>query len=111
MATYFERSLFDELGGYDLAFPVAADYKLILEAMRRTPFAREPQSIAVYRRHGANTSMANPAVEEHDAIVRTYGPPGVVRRSCFRVAIKVWVNFRNPYWMYRKLRPLPPLGR
>lgn len=108
MATYVERSLYDEIGGFDLSFPVAADYKFFTEAMSRTPFARVGQTVAVFRRHGANESMANPAKDELERISRLYGPSGALQRAYYRFTIKCSVNARNPVWAYRKFRPLPP---
>jgi glycosyltransferase involved in cell wall biosynthesis len=111
MATYMEKALFEELGGFDLAFPVAADYKLMTEAMRRTPFAREPQVVALWRRHGENESIASPALAELERIARTYGPSNPLQRAALRAFVKTWVNLRNPVWAYRKRRPLPPVER
>lgn len=111
MATYMERSLFDELGGFDLDFPVAADYKLMTEAMRLTPFAREPQVVALWRRHGENESIAFPAREELARIAETYGPPSALRRNALSLFIRTFANLRNPEWSYRKRRPLPSVGQ
>jgi glycosyltransferase involved in cell wall biosynthesis len=108
MATYVERTLYDEIGGFDLSFPVAADYKFFTEAMTRTPFARVGQTVAVFRRHGANESMANGAEDELERVSRLYGPTGALERAYYRLKIKTWVNGRNPGWAYRKFRPLPP---
>jgi glycosyltransferase involved in cell wall biosynthesis len=110
MATYVERSLFDEIGGFDTNFPVAADYKFFCDAMLRAPFAREPQLVAIFRRHGDNTSMANKASDELARISHEYGPTGRLRRAYYRFGIKAWVNARNPRWMYRKLVSLPPVA-
>jgi glycosyltransferase involved in cell wall biosynthesis len=107
MATYVERSLFDEIGGFDLRYPIAADYRFFCEAMRRTPFARVGQVVAVFRRHGDNTSMVDPATDELRQVSLDYGPTSPVRRAYYRLKVKAWVNVRNPRWAYRKYRPLP----
>jgi glycosyltransferase involved in cell wall biosynthesis len=109
MATYFERGFFDQLGGYDLDYPVAADYKLMVEAARVAPFAREPQVLALWRRHGTNESIVVEAADEGARIATAYGPAGHRRAPVVRVGMKAWVNLRNPVWSYRKLRPLPPV--
>jgi glycosyltransferase involved in cell wall biosynthesis len=111
MATYVERSLFDEIGGFDLDYPIAADYKFFTEAMTRAQFARIPQVVAVFRRHGSNTSMVDPGQPELDRIRQDYGPTDPVRRRAYRAFVKAYVNARNPQWAYRKLRPLPAAPR
>ncbi len=108
MATYVEPSLFDEIGGFDLSFPVAADYKFFTEAMTRTPFARVDQVVAVFRRHGENESMSNAALDELERVSLEYGPSEPWKRTYYRLMVKSWVNARNPVWAYRKYRPLPP---
>lgn len=110
MATYVERSLYDEIGGFDLSFPVAADYKFFTEAMTRAPFARVGQVVAVFRRHGDNTSMANAAEDELARVADEYGPSDPWKRAYYRLKVKAWVNLRNPVWAYRKYRPLPPVA-
>ncbi len=108
MATYVERTLYDEIGGYDLSFPVAADYKFLTDAMARAPFARVAQRVAVYRRHGGNMSMSGEPTEELARIADEYGPSEHWKRSYYRFKVKCWVNGRNPAWAHRKFRPLPP---
>jgi len=108
MATYVEPSLFEEIGGFDLSYPVAADYAFFTEAMTRAPFARVSQVVAVFRRHGDNTSMADSAEDELERISRRYGPSQPWKRAYYRLKLKSWVNGRNPVWAYRKFRPLPP---
>lgn len=110
MASYVERSLYDELGGFDLAFPVAADYPFFSEALRRTPFAREPQTLVVFRRHGSNSSIMADHEGEIEAVQERFAPDETWKRELYRAGLKVWANGRNPLWSLRKRVPLPPAG-
>ncbi|HEY6532647.1 MAG TPA: glycosyltransferase [Acidimicrobiales bacterium] len=108
MATYFERSLFDEIGGFDPAYRASGDYKFFTEALHRTPFARVAQPVAAFRRHGANVSMVDPAVvTESQLVTNEYGPSRHSQRLAYQAWMKAYVNLRNPMWAYRKRRPLP----
>lgn len=110
LCTYFERSFFEELGGFDPSFMACADLDLYLRALQLAPFAREPQPIAAFRRHGNNRSMVSLEVEAENAqLAATYGPPEAWKRHLYCYAMRAWVNGRNPAWAFRKRRPLPPL--
>jgi glycosyltransferase involved in cell wall biosynthesis len=107
MATYVERSLYDEIGGFDVDYPVSADHKFFADAMRLAPFAREPQVLAIFRRHGENFSMIGPDhAREAKLIHDEYGTRAKWQRPLVRFAMQAWVNARNPHWSYRKLKPL-----
>src|SRR5690606_1582308 len=91
-----------------LSFPVAADYPFFSEALKRYPFAREPQTLVVFRRHGANSSMARGHEHELEAVQQRYAPPEPWKRQLYRAGLKVWANGRNPTWSLRKRVALPP---
>jgi GT2 family glycosyltransferase len=46
-----ERSLLQELGGFDTSLPIGEDYDLWLRASRLTPILRVPHPYALYRQH------------------------------------------------------------
>ena len=109
-ATYFEKSFFDELGGLDESFGIAGDFDMFCRALRLAPYAREPQVLAMFRRHGENMSIVGEKVAaENDLVARVYGPDQEWKRAAYRLGMKVYVNGRNPLWTYRKRRPLPPV--
>ncbi|HEY6532738.1 MAG TPA: glycosyltransferase [Acidimicrobiales bacterium] len=108
-ATYMERSLFEELGGFDPGFVASGDYDFFMRAMAIAPYAAEPQAVTGYRRHGSNWSaVRTEAIEEGAEVVRRYAPSEPWKRSLYRYGMKAYVNARNPVWSYRKFRPLPP---
>lgn len=103
-STYFERSFFEELGGFDPSFAVCADLDLFLRALRVAPFAREPQPIAAFRRHGNNRSIVQPEFKgENEQLAMTYGSRYAWQRRLTSYAMKAWVNGRNPGWALHKL--------
>lgn len=107
-STYFERSMFEELGGYDASFPTSLDYDMYLRAMNLTPYAREPKTIAFYRRHGRNLSIIGAgASEENRRILDLYGPRQAWKRKAYRLLMAAYVNGRNPGWTFHKFRPEP----
>ena len=109
-STYMERSLYDELGGFDPGFVASADYDLFMRAMTVTPYAVEPQAVSGYRRHGNNWSaVRTEAIDEGAEVVRRYAPAEPWKRNLYRLGMKAYVNARNPVWSYRKFRPLPTI--
>ena len=106
MATYVERGLFDEIGGFDPSWKYAGDYKFFSRALQIANFAREPAVITVFRRHGGNMSMsATPRYfEETTMVADEFGPRQRWKRELYRWFMKVWVNGRNPRWFAAKHR-------
>jgi glycosyltransferase involved in cell wall biosynthesis len=105
-STYFEASFFKELGGLDTRYSIAPDYDLFLRAMQIAPYAREPQVLALFRRHGSNLSVVRPEVtEEFEQIAAQFGPDQPWKRTAMRLGMKAFVNVRNPTWSFRKFRP------
>lgn len=102
--TYITRDFYREVGEYDLAFPIAADYDLLARAMEIQPFDRIDGLAATFRRHAGSTSMTSTeAVEtEGERIARHYGPASLVRRRAYRTVLKTWLNGTNPGWYIAK---------
>lgn len=103
-ATFFERSLLEELGYFDVSYFYAADYEFCLRALTRSPFSRVRDRLAGVRRHGGNLSKErNPQHErELEEIVEQYGPQTRPLRTASKVGLKVFMNARNPAWAARK---------
>jgi glycosyltransferase involved in cell wall biosynthesis len=105
-STYMERSMFEELGGLDPSFQIAGDYDMHVRAMELAPFAREPQALSMFRRHGSNLSNVSTVGEaERVRVLETYGPDAEWQRAALRLVTKTYANLRNPVWAFRKLRP------
>jgi GT2 family glycosyltransferase len=105
VSTYMERSMFEELGGYDATFPVLPDYDLYLRARELAPFARVTTVVALYRRRGDNLSIVGPTVaEENRRILEMHGPTSPRLRAAYRLLMKLYMNGRNPGWALHKLR-------
>ncbi|MGZ3420121.1 MAG: glycosyltransferase family 2 protein [Polyangiales bacterium] len=83
------RTLFDEIGGFDLALSTSADWDLYYRAATRTRVAFVNQRLLRYRLHGSNMH-GNIAAMERD-MLRAYGKafagatPDLerVRRECY----------------------------
>ena len=57
-----ERSLLDELGGFDAGLRIGEDYDLWLRASRLTTIVRVPQPLALYRMHPSSITKAAPPI-------------------------------------------------
>ena len=64
-----ERSLLDELGGFDAGLRIGEDYDLWLRASRLTPILRVPQPLALYRMHPASITKAAPPVNYQATVI------------------------------------------
>ena len=105
MATYYSRSIFTELGGYDPRYHISADYDLFTRALATAPYARTAHVLAGARRSGTNRSVLNKASrqEESRLILEALGPTSNAQRLANRILLKTWVNASNPDWLARKL--------
>lgn len=56
-AALFRRSVFDEAGGFDHRLQGCEDYDLFLRIARTCQVAKHNQVVALYRHHGANTTL------------------------------------------------------
>jgi glycosyltransferase involved in cell wall biosynthesis len=57
-STYFTRALLVDLGGYDLAWPIAADQELIMRAAARAEPGMIGDTLATFRLGGASSKQA-----------------------------------------------------
>jgi glycosyltransferase involved in cell wall biosynthesis len=103
-ATFYERSLLEELGYYDVDYYYAADYEFCLKALSRAPFSQVTREVAGVRRHEGNLSKErNPRHErELREIADEYGPSSRSVHAASRLGLKVFMNARNPGWATRK---------
>jgi glycosyltransferase involved in cell wall biosynthesis len=118
-ATYVTRQLFDDLGGFDISFKVYGDYDFYCKALAEAPWSRVTQTLACFRRHGANLSMGTvPRIyDEYHEILDRYGRTSQVARAVERQTLRGYLNVRNPTWAIRKklgvsrsARPSTPAG-
>lgn len=64
-----QRSLFNELGGFDETLRVGEDYDLWLRASRLTPILRVPEPLALYRQHEANLTKRLPSINHKGELI------------------------------------------
>jgi len=104
LATYFHRDFAYELGCYDVDYYYSADFDLFMRARQRSEFSRLSRPLAVWRRHGGNTSLEHNS--EHTGelrmIVDRYGPRQQWQRELYRGAMRSWMNLANPSWFVKK---------
>jgi len=104
--SFLTRKFYQQVGEYDLAFLLAADYDLLARALRLAPFDRIDRTLATFRRHGHSASMqgAERGIEEGSRIAKLYGPPSKSVRLAYRWALKSWLNAASPGWFLAKRR-------
>jgi glycosyltransferase involved in cell wall biosynthesis len=103
-ATFVDRALYDELGGYDPSYRISGDYAWLARALAQEPFERVPRTVAAFRRDGTNLSMSPSAHEEVERVAREHGPADPRERRARELALRVWVNARSPRWALEKQR-------
>ncbi len=64
-----ERTLLEEVGGFDPAFSQCADWELWIRLAARTRFVCLDEPLAVYRRHPGNMSRSVPLLERDSVAV------------------------------------------
>lgn len=104
MATYVTREFYDELGGFDPAFRYAGDYDLLCKALNQAPWSRVPETVACFRRHGANLSMSNSQRQDDEVrlVEQRYASASRHVRALEKQTLRVYLNARNPTWAIRK---------
>lgn len=104
MSTYFSRSFFEELGGFNIEFKDSGDYDMFARALAIAPYARIGAPLTCFRRTGMNNSVVNHvrALGENRLVLEARGPKSPVERILLRTILKAWINFRNPHWMVGK---------
>ncbi len=105
MSTYFSRSFFEELGGFNIDFKDSGDYDMFSRALAIAPYARIDKPLTCFRRTGQNNSVVNRArsMNENRAILEARGPRSAVTRVVLRLFMKSWINLRNPHWTLGKV--------
>jgi hypothetical protein len=105
-ATYVAKDFFEELGGFNLKFKVAADYELFARALSRCQFRRVRRPLAVFRITGVNDNLAKKDVAGRECaqVGDTFAPKPAAQRLLYRTALRLWVNATNPEWFVRKYR-------
>lgn len=105
MATYLDRDLFSQLGGFDISFRDSGDYDMFARALRIAPFVRLNRPVACFRHTGFNNSAVNErrTATENARIRDAFGPATSLERTVWRGALKVWFNARNPDWAIGKM--------
>lgn len=105
MATYFSRSFFEELGGFDIAYKDAGDYEMFCRALTKAPYGRIDQPIACFRRTGVNNSAIHGSrtTAECARILAQHGPSSNAQRLFWRFLLKAYFNLGNPDWLLSKV--------
>lgn len=118
-ARFFRREVYDQVGGYDPAYPIAADRDFLLRvAIARVPGAALDRVLYHYRAHPGSLTMqaggphALPRCREYLAMAGRYlddaSCPPEVRRACRRWHAAEAVN--GVLEALRRLRPAEALG-
>ncbi|WP_186418229.1 glycosyltransferase family 2 protein [Bosea sp. CS1GBMeth4] len=105
MATYFSRSFYEELGGFDIAYKDAGDYDMFCRALAKEPYGRIARPIACFRRTGVNNSAIHGArtTAECARIYAQHGPSSQAERLFWRLLLKTYFNLANPDWLLSKM--------
>jgi glycosyltransferase involved in cell wall biosynthesis len=104
-STYFHRSLFADLGGFNTAFDYGGDYDFFIRALDREHFSRITPVVSCCYRHGDNLSMRRDDTYRIEAkmIVDMHAPDTLLRRKAYRILLKSWLNATNPWWLTMKM--------
>jgi len=105
MGTYFSRSFFEELKGFDIAYKDAGDYEMFCRALTLAPYGRIARPIACFRRTGVNNSAVHGArtAVECERVRARYGPSSSRQRQLWRGLLKAYFNLGNPGWLVAKI--------
>ena len=94
-ATFYERTLFETLGGYDESFKIAADYDLYarLFEVERISHYHIPQSLAVFDGEGISNNKQFRALrkQENHRIRKQYFVKYRFSLKCWRQEIRQWL--------------------
>ena len=103
--TFVTRDLFDELGGFDIAYRDSGDYELFIRARQIERYVVADRPVACFRRTGVNNSVVNGCrmQRENQAILDQFGPKSKLERHVWRCALKCQINFNNPVWFTMKM--------
>ncbi len=104
MATYVTREFFEQLGGFNLDFKVAADYDMWARALCRCPFRRLPRPLAASRLTGMNFSVVNKSrsARECTNITNAFAPRRKAQRLLYRTVLRVCLKAANRHFSDNK---------
>lgn len=104
-ATWIEKSLHRELGGFDTRYRIAAEYDFVTRALAVAPFARLTEVVSVWRLTGDNFSVLNrrDQVAEYRAISLAHGPRSAIARRLWSYGHRIGFNLANPDYVRGKL--------
>lgn len=105
MGTYFSRSFFTELGGFDIEYKDAGDYDMFCRALAAAPYERLARPVACFRRTGMNNSAVHGerTLREVRRVQAVFGPRSQLEHRLWRNALKTYFNARNPGWLAAKV--------
>jgi len=90
-AVFWRRRVFDDLGGFDESFQMAADYDFFLRASRKSRFLKVDEILAIFRSHPQNKStrgLAEALAEDAQVKAKYYGHDSmkvVTERILYRI--------------------------
>ncbi|UZF91572.1 glycosyltransferase family 2 protein [Bosea sp. NBC_00550] len=105
MGTYFSRSFFEELGGFNITYKDSGDYEMFCRALTKAPYGRIDQTLACFRRTGMNNSAIHGSrtAAEWARILAEHGPSSNAQRVFWRCLLKGYFNLGNPDWLLAKM--------
>ncbi|MEZ5923170.1 MAG: glycosyltransferase [Hyphomicrobiaceae bacterium] len=103
-ATWIEKSLHAELGGFDTRYRIASEYDFTTRALEIASFARIPDVISAWRLTGDNFSVVNRErqAEDYRAVCHTHGPKNTATRLAWRYGHRILFNLSNPDYVRGK---------
>jgi glycosyltransferase involved in cell wall biosynthesis len=103
-ATWLEKSFFQEVGGFDPRYSIAAEYDFTTRALAEAPFARLTNVISEWRLTGENFSVINRKrqAQEYRAVSIAYGPKNLARRLFWGYGHRLMFNLVNPDYVRGK---------
>jgi len=63
----FRREIYDEIGGFDPAYPAAEDYDLVLRLSEAGDIVHVPEVLYTYRTHGESLSARSQEAQREDS--------------------------------------------
>lgn len=103
-ATWIEKSFFQEVGGFNPKYRIAAEYDFTTRALAVAPFARLTEVISAWRLTGDNLSVVNRQrqAEEYRAVSLAHGPRSETFRMLCRYGHRALFNLANPDYVRGK---------
>lgn len=98
-----ERSLFEEVGGFDPALSQCADWDMWVRLARKTRFLALDEVLVTYRQHATNMSRSTPLLERDSRLVleKGFGDPATpesLRTRMSRALARNWMVLAGSYY-------------